>query len=178
MVYVQSQGYTDSYGKLSKNIIDLAGQSDYKMSQNPDTHEFDVSIVVGDFEKYLYSAPNEEQCSKIFQNMLKYHGANEATTMVDVNAFMIPEVESNSSLEDIEDMMEEVLEFFGYYGLVEARRVKINELVDADDLESDEVEIELPQSTLPLQHTDQLQPDQVTCNAMHNIHTNKYIHYT
>jgi hypothetical protein len=133
MVFIQSQGYTDSYGKHSKNIVDLAGQSDYKMSLNPDTGLYDVAIVMGDYEKYLYSARCEAECTKIFQNMLKYHGANEPTLMVEVDAFMIPEVDKESSLEEIEDLMTDVLQFFGYEGLVNAWTEKINEMVDEEE---------------------------------------------
>lgn len=178
MVFIQSQGYTDSYGKRSKNIIDLSSQSDYKMSLNPDTGAYDVSIVMGDYEKYLYSAPNEPQCTKIFQNMLKYHGANENTTMVDVEAFMIPEVESDSSLEEIEELMSNVLEFFGYEGLVNAWNTKLTELNEeyegVEDSECGGECIESPMPS-PLERDDTLTSNMMI-HSPHDHHT-RYRHY-
>ena len=148
MVFIQSQGYTDSYGKKSKNIVDLAGQTDFKMSLNPDTGLYDVAIVMGDYEKYLFSEVNEDNCTQVFQNMLKYHGANEAANLVDVNAFMIPEVEKESSLEEIEDLMTDVLEFFGYTGLVQAWCDKVTQIVDEDEQACrEDMELNTTQST-------------------------------
>ena len=128
MVFIQSQEYTDSFGKPSKNIICLEGQTDYKISHNPETNKFDVRIVMGDYEKYIFSGDNEEQSTRILQNIFTHHSKNNAFAIFDVEAFMVPEVEEETTLEEIEELIANILEFHGYKNVVEAWDTKIDEL--------------------------------------------------
>lgn len=183
MVFIQSQEYVDSYGKRSKNIIDLAGQSDYKMSLNPDTGLYDMGVVMGDYEKYLFTAQNEGDCTNIFRNILNHHGKHEATTLFDVQAFMIPEMEEESTLEDIEEVVDSVLEFFGYASLAEARRQKIEELIESE--EGDYEGENITQSLTPTTHdptTSITSPPQtdippITTHMVDYRHKHHYRHY-
>lgn len=170
MVFIQSQEYVDSFGKKSKNIVDLGGQTDYKISMNPDTNAYDVSICMGDYEKYLYSCHGEEDCTRIFKNILIQHGNKAQTELLDVNQFMIDEVDNEADLDDLEGMIGEVLDFMGYTGLHEAWRSKIEEVMDTVYIEEDET----PQK-LPLQLTTE-QCQSTTQHTLSTPHT-KYRHY-
>lgn len=127
MVFIKSQEYTNAFGKKSKNIICLEGQSDYKMAFNSDTGLYDVTIVMGDFEKFIFSATNEEQVDKIMQNLFTHHHTKEPNLIFDINAFMIPDVQQSTTLEELEELMANILEFHGYSGLVDAWETKMNE---------------------------------------------------
>jgi len=179
MVFIQSQEYVDSYGKKSKNIINLEGQTDYKIALNPDTNVFDVSIVMGDYEKYLYSCEYEDRCTQIFQNILNQHANKAQTDLFDVNQFMIEDMNEQAELEDLEELIENVLNFMGYSGLCSAWRSKIDEMIEQDELEC-KVDTQLPnndqvvepsQTQLPLEH------NITTTEACQMSSHHKYIHY-
>jgi hypothetical protein len=138
MVFIQSQEYTDAFGKKSKNVLCLEGQTDYKLSLNEESGKYEVCIIIGDYEKYIFTADTEKDCTKILQNIFNHHATKDPTIIYDVNAFMIPEVKQETTLEEIEDMMASLLEFHGYKGLVEAWETKLAEdytksLVEADE---------------------------------------------
>lgn len=176
MVFIQSQEYVDSFGKKSKNIIDLGGQTDYKVALNPDTNMHDVSICMGDYEKYLYSCHSEEDCTRVFKNILIQHGNKAQTELLDVNQFMIDEVDNEADLEDLEDMIGEVLDFMGYNGLHEAWKNKIEEMIAQQEVTIYIGEDETPQQ-LPLQlTTEQCQPTTQHTALSTTQHT-KYRHY-
>lgn len=128
MVFIQSQEYTNTFGKPSKNVICLEGQTDYQISFNEETSKYDVTIVMGDYHKYIFSAETEPQCTKILQNIFTHHSTKDPSTIYDVNAFMIPEIEQETTLEEIEEMVASLLEFHGYKGLVEAWDAKLDEV--------------------------------------------------
>ena len=96
MVFIQSQEYTDAFGKRSKNVLCLEGQTDYKLSLNEESGKYEVRIIIGDYEKYIFTADTEAQCTKILQNIFNHHASKDPSTIYDVNAFMIPEVEEET----------------------------------------------------------------------------------
>ncbi len=138
MVFIQSQEYTDAFGKKSKNVLCLEGQTDYKLSLNEETGKYEVRIVLGDYEKYLFTTDTEAQCTKILQNIFSHHATKDPSTIYDVNAFMIPEVEEETTLDELEDMMMSLLEFHGYKNLVEALEVKLEEEYIKSQVKPDE----------------------------------------
>ena len=183
MVFIQSQEYTDAFGKKSKNVLCLEGQIDYKLSLNEESGKYEVCIIIGDYEKYIFTADTEKDCTKILQNIFNHHATKDPTIIYDVNAFMIPEVEEETTLEEIEDMMASLLEFHGYKGLVEAWETKLAEDYTETMVESDE--------TSPLKINDAgellvdppssiLRPitayDETTVLTAHTV-DHKYIHY-
>ena len=50
MVFIQSQEYTDAFGKKSKNVLCLEGQTDYKLSLNEESGKYEVRIIIGDLD--------------------------------------------------------------------------------------------------------------------------------
>ena len=125
MVFIKSQEYTNPFGKKSKNIICLEGQTDYRMSLNPETNKFDVSIVIGDYEKYIFSTDKEDDVDRIMQNVLTQHATKEPHLIYDINTFMITRVNEEATLEEIEDMISDVLNLYGYNVLDDVWRSKI-----------------------------------------------------
>jgi len=183
MVFIQSQEYTDAFGKKSKNVLCLEGQTDYKLSLNEESGKYEVRIIIGDYEKYIFTADTEAQCTKILQNIFNHHASKDPSTIYDVNAFMIPEVEEETTLEEIEDMMASLLEFHGYKGLVEAWETKLAEdytesLVEADETsplkvnDAGELLVDpTKQYTTPNHAYDK--PDMLTAHTTEH----RYIHY-
>ena len=183
MVFIQSQEYTDAFGKMSKNVLCLEGQTDYKLSLNEESGKYEVRIIVGDYEKYIFTADTEDQCTKILQNIFNHHATKDPSTIYDANAFMIPEVEQETTLEEIEDMMASLLEFHGYKGLVEAWETKLAEdytesLVEADETsplkvnDAGELLVDSPSNILhPIISFDK--PDMLIAHTVDH----KYIHY-
>ncbi len=183
MVFIQSQEYTDAFGKRSKNVLCLEGQIDYKLSLNEESGKYEVCIIIGDYEKYIFTADTEKDCTKILQNIFNHHATKDPTIIYDVNAFMIPEVKQETTLEEIEDMMASLLEFHGYKGLVEAWETKLAEdytksLVGADETsplkvnDTDELFVDPPSNILHLT-TAYDKPDMLTAHTVDH----KYIHY-
>ena len=183
MVFIQSQEYTDAFGKKSKNVLCLEGQTDYKLSLNEESNKYEVRIIIGDYEKYIFTADTEKDCTKILQNIFNHHASKDPSTIYDVNAFMIPEVEQETTLEEIEDMMASLLEFHGYKGLVEAWETKLAEdytesLVEADETsplkvnDAGELLVDPPSNILhPITAYDK--PDMLTAHTTEH----RYIHY-
>ena len=64
MVFIQSQEYTDAFGKRSKNVLCLEGQTDYKLSLNEESGKYEVCIIIGDYEKYIFTADTEKDCTR------------------------------------------------------------------------------------------------------------------
>jgi len=178
MVFIQSQEYVNAFGKPSKNVICLEGQTDYRISHNQETGKYDVTIVMGDYDKYIFSADTEGDCTKILQNIFTHHSQKDPSTIYDVNAFMIPTMEEETTLEEIEEMMISVLEFHGYKGLAEAWEAKLDEVY---------IEQSEPNGTSPLMTNergemcvDNIQVNMVTPpTPTLTAHTtdHKYIHY-
>ena len=98
MVFIKSQEYADPYGKKSKNIICLEGQTDYKMALNPETNKFNVTIMMGDYEKFIFAADTEDEVDRIMQNVFTHHATKEPHQIFDINAFMMPEMPEDISL--------------------------------------------------------------------------------
>ena len=183
MVFIQSQEYTDAFGKKSKNVLCLEGQTDYKLSLNEESNKYEVRIIIGDYEKYIFTADTEKDCTKILQNIFNHHASKDPSTIYDVNAFMIPEVGEETTLEEIEDMMASLLEFHGYKGLVEAWETKLAEdytesLVEADETsplkvnDAGELLVDPPSNILhPITAYDK--PDMLTAHTTEH----RYIHY-
>jgi len=139
MVFIKSQEYTDPYGKKSKNIICLEGQTDYKLSLNPETNKFNVTIMVGDYEKFIFEASTEEEAERVMQNMLNYNASKEPYQIFDVNRFMIPEVTGEISLEEIEEGISSILLIHGYENLEQVwREMRDNEIYNNEDEEEEE----------------------------------------
>lgn len=132
MVFIKSQEYVNPFGKKSKNIICLEGQSDYRMSLNPETNKFDVTIVMGDYEKFIFTASSEDEVDKVMQNIYNHHATKEPHLIYDVEAFMIPEIENETTLEKLEELVVSILEFHGYKNVVDAWETKLNEEVDIE----------------------------------------------
>ena len=120
MVFIQSQEYTNTFGKKSKNVLCLEGQTDYRISFNSESNKHDVTIVMGDYDKYLFSAETEEQCTRILQNIFTHHATKDPSTITDINSFMINEVEEEVTLEEVEEVIGDVLRLLGYVSLADA----------------------------------------------------------
>lgn len=132
MVFIKSQEYTDPYGKKSKNIICLEGQTDYKMSLNPETNKFNVTIMMGDYEKFIFETDTEDNVDKIMQNVFNYNASKEPYHIFDINGFMVPEVNEDLSLEEIEDGISSVLLAHGYDNLEQVwREIRDTEIIEA-----------------------------------------------
>lgn len=127
MVFIQSQEYTNTFGKQSKNVLCLEGQTDYRISFNSESNKHDVTIVMGDYDKYLFSAETEEQCTRILQNIFTHHATKDPSTITDINSFMISEVEEEVTLEEVEEVIGDVLRLLGYVSLADAWEQKIEE---------------------------------------------------
>lgn len=128
MVFIISQEYKHMGDKPTQNIISLEGHTDYLIQANTDTNLIDVFIWMGEMGKYLFSARDVDEATKVLQNIFDYHAKNDAWKIVDVNAFVIPDV--NEEVETVETLHEDLLQiarFHGYGKIVDVYEDKLNE---------------------------------------------------
>ena len=130
MVFIQTFEYTDTFQKKSTNFVSLEGVLTYKCYE---TEQSDYTFVItqGEMEIYLFTAPTKAQGITSFRNMLTYHKNNDPFEVVDVTTFMIPDTQKDDmDLEEVQDLMFDVLEHFGYGNLVEVYKDRVEEMID------------------------------------------------
>jgi len=130
MVFIQTFEYTDTFQKKSTNFVSLEGVLTYKCYETEES-TYTFVITQGEMEIYLFTAPTKAQGIISFRNMLTYHKNNDPFDVVDVTTFMIPDTQKDDmDLEEVQDLMFNVLEHFGYGNLVEVYKDRVEEMID------------------------------------------------
>jgi len=115
MVFIISQKYQEYPGKWTQDVINIGVIDGFKLlhsDENPD--DICVFTTYNGMEKFIFKTNQEEDATRIIEQIMRTHVNNEAHIVNNIDEFLVSDIKEVMDKEVLEEIIYGILEKYGY----------------------------------------------------------------